>query len=64
MPKTNKSFAKRLRVTRSGKVLVRIPGKNHFNAKTRRVKQLHQKGLADFVIPRKTLKRFLPFEKN
>ena len=31
--KTNKSFAKRLRVTKKGKVLARAPGHNHFNAK-------------------------------
>lgn len=31
--KTNKSFSKRLRVTRKGKVLARVPGHNHFNAK-------------------------------
>lgn len=31
--KTNKSFAKRLRVTKNGKVLARAPGQNHFNAK-------------------------------
>ncbi len=33
--KTNKSYAKRLRVTRTGKVLARKPGQNHFNAKER-----------------------------
>ncbi len=31
--KTNKSFAKRLRVTKKGKVIARAPGHNHFNAK-------------------------------
>ena len=31
--KTNKSFAKRLRVTRKGKIIARVPGHNHFNAK-------------------------------
>lgn len=31
--KTNKSFSKRLRVTRKGKVLARVAGHNHFNAK-------------------------------
>lgn len=31
--KTNKSYAKRLRVTRRGKVIARRPGQNHFNAK-------------------------------
>ncbi len=31
--KTNKSYMKRLRVTRKGKVISRAPGHNHFNAK-------------------------------
>jgi ribosomal protein L35 len=31
--KTNKSYAKRLRVTKNGKIISRAPGQNHFNAK-------------------------------
>jgi len=31
--KSNKSFMKRLRVTKKGKVVARVPGHNHFNAK-------------------------------
>jgi len=31
--KTNKSFTKRLRVTKKGKIISRAPGQNHFNAK-------------------------------
>ena len=31
--KTNKSFSKRLRVTKKGKIVARVPGHNHFNAK-------------------------------
>ena len=31
--KTNKSFSKRLKVTRTGKVVGRKAGQNHFNAK-------------------------------
>ncbi len=33
--KTNKSFAKRLKVSRNGKIKARNPGQNHFNAKER-----------------------------
>ena len=33
--KTTKSYAKRLKVTRNGKILARKPGQNHFNAKER-----------------------------
>lgn len=31
--KNNKSFSKRLRVTKNGKIIARTPGHNHFNAK-------------------------------
>jgi len=31
--KGNKSFSKRLRVTKRGKIVARVPGHNHFNAK-------------------------------
>jgi ribosomal protein L35 len=31
--KTNKSYQKRLRVTKKGKIVARVPGHNHFNAK-------------------------------
>ena len=31
--KSNKSYMKRLRVTKSGKIVSRVPGQNHFNAK-------------------------------
>ena len=31
--KTNKSYTKRLRVTKKGKIVARAPGHNHFNAK-------------------------------
>ena len=31
--KSNKSFSKRLRVSKNGKIIGRAPGQNHFNAK-------------------------------
>ncbi|MEY4747645.1 MAG: Ribosomal protein [Candidatus Parcubacteria bacterium] len=31
--KSNKSFLKRLRLTKRGKIVARTPGHNHFNAK-------------------------------
>lgn len=33
--KTNKSFTKRIKVTRTGKLIVRKSGQDHFNAKER-----------------------------
>ncbi len=33
MQKTNKSFSKRIKITRNGKVLRRASGQNHFNSR-------------------------------
>ena len=33
--KTNKSYLKRIKVTKNGKLVARKPGQNHFNAKER-----------------------------
>lgn len=62
--KTNKSFSKRLRVTRKGKVLARKPGFNHFNAKQSRVKQLHGKKAAEFPMTTREKRQFLSGLKN
>lgn len=43
--KTNKSLLKRIKITKTGKLLVRSSGQNHFNAKESRKTQLnHKKG--------------------
>jgi ribosomal protein L35 len=38
--KTNKAFTKRLKITRTGKIIARKPGQNHFNAKENRATQM------------------------
>ncbi len=58
--KTNKSFLKRLKVTKNGKILARKPGLNHFNAKASRSKQLAGKRAQDFAMTGKEKSRFLP----
>lgn len=58
--KTNKSFTKRLKVTKTGKILGRKPGQNHFNAKADRSRQLAGKRLADFAMTGREKARFLP----
>jgi ribosomal protein L35 len=58
--KTNKSFTKRLKVTKNGKVLARKSGQNHFNAKESRSKQLNQKGFQKFNMTKGATRRFLP----
>ena len=57
--KTNKSYTKRLKVTKKGKVLARIPGQNHFNAKESRIKRLARKGTTALKMTNKTKSRFL-----
>ncbi len=58
--KTNKSFTKRLKVTKNGKILARTPGQNHFNAKAKRSKQLAAKRSSEFPMTNKEKARFLP----
>ena len=35
MLKSTKSYSKRIKLTRTGKIIARKPGQNHFNAKER-----------------------------
>jgi ribosomal protein L35 len=58
--KTNKSYAKRVKVTKKGKVLHRKPGQNHFNAKESRVEQLNKnRPKSNLNISSKQKSRFL-----
>ncbi|OGI83004.1 hypothetical protein A3I95_01585 [Candidatus Nomurabacteria bacterium RIFCSPLOWO2_02_FULL_44_12] len=59
--KTNKSYLKRLKLTKNGKILSRKAGFNHFNAKQSRVKQLGGRKGNNFVIKNKPLSHLLPF---
>ena len=52
--KTNKSYLKRLKLTKNGKILSRKAGFNHFNAKQSRVKQLGGRKGNNFVIKKKS----------
>jgi ribosomal protein L35 len=59
--KTNKSYSKRLKLTKNGKVLSRKPGFNHFNAKQSRTTELAGKKRQTFVIKNKPKSHLLPF---
>lgn len=61
--KTKKSLTKRLKVTRSGKILARKPGYNHFNAKQSRVDQLGGRSTKEIFIKNKVKSFVLPFTK-
>ena len=58
--KTNKSYTKRLRVTRKGKIVARKGGQDHFNARAHR-KARTKKGQTQFVsMTQSDRARFLP----
>ncbi|MCR4334299.1 MAG: 50S ribosomal protein L35 [Patescibacteria group bacterium] len=57
--KTNKSYTKRLRVTKNGKILARSPGQNHFNSKESRRSQLKKKLNVPFPMRNKDIRRFI-----
>lgn len=57
--KTNKSFTKRLRVTRRGKIVGRKAGQNHFNSKEKRRSQLAKKRTLNVKFSNKAKARFL-----
>lgn len=57
--KTNKSFSKRLKVTKKGKIIGRKPGFNHFNSKQSRTKQLGGKKGVELSMTNQNRGRFL-----
>ncbi len=59
--KTNKSYSKRLKLTKKGKILSRKPGFNHFNAKQSRTTQLAGRKGQNFTIKNKPKSHLLPF---
>lgn len=58
--KTNKSFTKRIRVTKKGKLIARKSGQNHFNAKENAKTRGAKKGNATVHLSAKARARFLP----
>lgn len=57
--KTNKSFAKRLKVSKNGKIKARVTGQNHFNAKDSGRKTIAKRRQVDFHMSNKDKRRFL-----
>ena len=58
--KTNKSYSKRIRVTRKGKLVARKPGQNHFNAKQSGSSRTSKRGANIISLPKAVRRRFLP----
>jgi ribosomal protein L35 len=58
--KTNKSYTKRIRVTRTGKLIARKAGQNHFNAKQSGSKRSGKRAAVKINLTNKEMRRFLP----
>ncbi|MDP2665106.1 MAG: 50S ribosomal protein L35 [bacterium] len=58
--KTNKSYTKRIRVTRNGKMMVRVKGQNHFNAKSSGSTRSAKRRSVAINLTAKVRRRFLP----
>jgi len=61
--KTNKSFTKRLKVTKNGKIIARQPGQGHFNSKESGKTSMQKKRPINIKFSNKIRRRFLPRTK-
>lgn len=57
--KTNKSFTKRLKITRGGKLVARKPGQNHFNAKESRSGRMNRRRSQNILVSKKVSQRYI-----
>ncbi len=57
--KTNKSYTKRIKVTRTGKLISRKPGQDHFNAKERGRTKGNKKRTVSLALGKRITRRFL-----
>jgi len=57
--KTNKSYTKRIKVTKNGKLVARKPGQNHFNARQTGRQRLRRKRTQLLSMNKKAISRFL-----
>jgi len=58
--KTNKSYTKRIKVTKNGKLVARKPGQNHFNARQSGEQRLARKRTQSLNLSKRITRRFLP----
>ncbi|MBI2409797.1 50S ribosomal protein L35 [Candidatus Kaiserbacteria bacterium] len=58
--KTNKSYLKRIRVTRRGKLMARATGQNHFNAKQSGSQRSGKRRAVSVHLTARARRRFLP----
>lgn len=57
--KTNKSYLKRIKISKRGKLLTRKAGQNHFNSKERRAAKAAKNRQSEFHMSMKERSRFL-----
>lgn len=57
--KTNKSYTKRIKVTKNGKLIARKAGQNHFNAKQTGAQRLNRKRTQSLTVSKRAKNRFL-----
>ena len=58
--KTNKSYTKRIKVTKNGKLVARKPGQNHFNSRETGQQRLNRKRTQLLTLKKRDTRRFLP----
>jgi len=58
--KTNKSYTKRIKITKNGKLKTRKVGQDHFNAKSSGSKRMSKKASQNLGVSLKKIKRFVP----
>lgn len=61
--KTNKSYSKRVRVTKTGKLVARAKGQNHFNAKERSGAKGAKRRSVSLAVSNRVMRRFFPGTK-
>jgi ribosomal protein L35 len=57
--KTNKSFTKRMKITKNGKLIARKAGQNHFNAKEKRSTQMDGNRTQSLNFSKKVSQRYI-----
>jgi len=62
--KTNKSFKKRIKVTKTGKLIMRRKAQNHYNAKDSGTTTIAKRRTTEMPMTAKSQSRFLVNVKN
>jgi ribosomal protein L35 len=58
--KTNKSYLKRVKVTKNGKIVARKAGQNHFNARQTGRQRIKRRRTQTLKLSKRVTRRFLP----